>query len=289
MKKHLLLLSVIIVSFVATNAQNLYPTDPIYYGSFEVTTAMWIQGENATTGLTVSASTDKFVHGQRSLSFHTDNASATAIAAGSNALAVSAILGGTDDYAVANVPNVSAGDYTFKFKLYVEGQAPTGLIFIFQESTVGITGTGHTWLQVPIGSVAKDSWQDIEVPVTLPAYAAMKTGFRVLSKDYSDDGTDNSAAIYIDNIELIEGAPTSTGSVTNSSFRVYPNPASDQVFIEVEDGSIIEICNVAGSVVKSLVATSNKQSISVADLAKGMYVIKVTTDGNSQTTKLLVK
>ncbi len=110
---------------------------------------------------------------------------------------------------------------------------------------------------------------------------------------FVNDGNGGNDAILNDTKIQIQTTfsttPTSIGRPETSAFKVYPNPASSHVFVEAAEGSLVEICNVAGSVVKSLTTTSSKQNISVVDLAKGMYVLKVTTDGKAQTTKLLVK
>ena len=67
---------------------------------------------------------------------------------------------------------------------------------------------------------------------------------------------------------------------------VYPNPASSTVTISgIEPGSEINILNVAGAVVKNLIATSNLEVIDVNDLTKGIYLVKV----GDATQKLVVK
>lgn len=83
--------------------------------------------------------------------------------------------------------------------------------------------------------------------------------------------------------------PTSIVRASGSDFKLYPNPASSVLFVEATEGSVIEICNIAGSVVKTQVAQSAKQQISLTDLAKGMYVVNVKNNGTAVTQKLLVK
>ncbi|HEY4786699.1 MAG TPA: choice-of-anchor tandem repeat GloVer-containing protein [Bacteroidales bacterium] len=71
-----------------------------------------------------------------------------------------------------------------------------------------------------------------------------------------------------------------TTGVMNNSFeryRIYPNPASDRLLIESEQTQInrIEMITMEGQLVKSQICHSSDVTINVADLSKGVYIIKV--------------
>ncbi|WP_083634559.1 T9SS type A sorting domain-containing protein [Saccharicrinis aurantiacus] len=51
----------------------------------------------------------------------------------------------------------------------------------------------------------------------------------------------------------------------------------------------MEICSVTGAVIKTQISSSELQYISISDLDRGMYIIKVKGDDSSFTSKLLVK
>jgi len=58
---------------------------------------------------------------------------------------------------------------------------------------------------------------------------------------------------------------------------IYPNPVSDELFIQTENRVIaVEIFNLQGQLIKRL--TSDASSVSVSDLPIGIYILKVTTD-----------
>ena len=81
--------------------------------------------------------------------------------------------------------------------------------------------------------------------------------------------------IWIDNV-AVSGE---TGIPQNDEFgiNIYPNPASDAVRINTSDNvQRVEIFNMQGQLVK--VETGEVSSISVKDLANGMYTLKLTTD-----------
>ncbi|MFH0867173.1 MAG: T9SS type A sorting domain-containing protein, partial [Bacteroidota bacterium] len=59
---------------------------------------------------------------------------------------------------------------------------------------------------------------------------------------------------------------------------IYPNPANDYIIIAVPQKSNIEILNIQGQLLKSLVTTEDKTTIDISGLTSGMYFIKVTTE-----------
>lgn len=94
---------------------------------------------------------------------------------------------------------------------------------------------------------------------------------------------------------IITCGATSTNDIDSAkeSIEVYPNPASGVVNIKVGDGLIndLRIFNAMGGLVKSIhtkipVATLN---VSVADLAPGIYVLKIETDQHFISRKITVQ
>lgn len=88
--------------------------------------------------------------------------------------------------------------------------------------------------------------------------------------------------------------------VAGNESSVYPNPASDNVTVELTlsetaDAVSIQFTNAMGQVVKSqsigrvVANTSNKTTIQVNDLASGVYFYTINADGKKTTGKLMVK
>ncbi|WP_075590540.1 T9SS type A sorting domain-containing protein [Labilibacter marinus] len=84
------------------------------------------------------------------------------------------------------------------------------------------------------------------------------------------------------------GSTDVTASIL-SGFKTYPNPAISSLNVEAPSGAQVEICNVAGAVVKSFIATETVTNVPVSDFVKGMYLVKVTADGETAVKKVLVK
>lgn len=76
--------------------------------------------------------------------------------------------------------------------------------------------------------------------------------------------------------------------------KIYPNPANEFVFVEVNeqntDGVTIDLYNLLGSKVRSTTVTSNRVQINVADLHAGIYLCTISRNGTAvETRKVVVK
>ncbi|MEP0263413.1 T9SS type A sorting domain-containing protein [Dokdonia sp.] len=73
-----------------------------------------------------------------------------------------------------------------------------------------------------------------------------------------------------------------------SQFQLYPNPASDHITIDLENGSTLEkttIYNSLGQIVK----TSIETTISTSNLSKGIYIVEVHTTQGKASRKLIIE
>lgn len=76
-----------------------------------------------------------------------------------------------------------------------------------------------------------------------------------------------------------------------SNIKVYPNPATDYINIEISDSSrpaLIELYNISVKCIMKY-ETANSTPISVSHLDRGMYILNITHDGTVINTKLLLK
>jgi hypothetical protein len=108
----------------------------------------------------------------------------------------------------------------------------------------------------------------------------------------------NGGTVYIDDINLVDGATLNTAyeSAEDLGFTLYPNPASDGVFISFSDASqrILQIVlrDVSGRMVDTVpVSNSDRLSefyVDLSDYAKGLYLLEVQTDRGAAAKKLLI-
>lgn len=95
------------------------------------------------------------------------------------------------------------------------------------------------------------------------------------------DLTNNSKCLTYDK-------PNGLQENANNSVNVYPNPANNVVTVANAAGAQIDIYNLAGQQVASVASASANQVISVANLAEGLYVIRVANGNQVSTSKLSV-
>ncbi|MBN8642650.1 MAG: T9SS type A sorting domain-containing protein [Flavobacteriales bacterium] len=154
---------------------------------------------------------------------------------------------------------------------------------------------------------------DVIIPVSLPS-GTPGVAYDVFANDLSVGGTTSSLAggIFVSN-QVISGQSTIIGvsqatpsnilfgintitlSNTNfdsNEFSVYPNPANTIVTISSSNITLdnVEMTDLNGRVVKSinLGGVSNSE-ISIADLATGIYLLKINSNNGTITKKLIVE
>lgn len=93
------------------------------------------------------------------------------------------------------------------------------------------------------------------------------------SKTYSDISTENTLATQNVNLE--------------KQFSIYPNPATEKVFIKGEKVSEVEMYSIDGK--KLNVTLNSDQSINVSHLPKGVYMLKLKIKQQEITKKLIIK
>jgi hypothetical protein len=99
--------------------------------------------------------------------------------------------------------------------------------------------------------------------------------------------------IYVDNINI---GTASIETLTETSFNVYPNPATDLVNISFEGQNTdysISLMDIQGRVISSreMANVSGEQvvSFSTENVAKGSYIVTVSTNGATTTKNVVIK
>ena len=64
----------------------------------------------------------------------------------------------------------------------------------------------------------------------------------------------------------------------NKNIYIYPNPVTDNIFIEAQQKATIEILNIQGQLIKTIAANSNKTNVDISALPSGVYIIEVKTE-----------
>nr|WP_317631096.1 T9SS type A sorting domain-containing protein [uncultured Flavobacterium sp.] len=119
------------------------------------------------------------------------------------------------------------------------------------------------------------------------AAPAVSNSLAAVRKSAGAQDTNNNAADF----ESLTPTPRTTLSVKDNNIaglKIYPNPASNVVNISSDllGAKNVEIFDVLG---KQVVKTTTEQTVNVANLKAGVYMMKVTQDGKLATRKLVIK
>ena len=94
------------------------------------------------------------------------------------------------------------------------------------------------------------------------------------------------------NVYYLKAAAVPTGiqeiKVIKPPVNIYPNPATDKVFIDVKEPTQIGIYNIAGSLMKQQMVYSKNEHIDISDLTQGIYFVR-SQKNNAFAKKLIVK
>ena len=91
---------------------------------------------------------------------------------------------------------------------------------------------------------------------------------------------------YFDNLVIKNLDNLDTENVTKESIKIYPNPVQDELNIQTNNlVKQIEIFDLTGK----KVLTSKSKNINIQHLSKGTYLVKVITDKEELTQKVIKK
>lgn len=111
--------------------------------------------------------------------------------------------------------------------------------------------------------------------------------------DYTDGEATNLASgdiVYFDQMTAsITAATASLEKNTLQGVSVYPNPVRDILHIKAPTASKIQLFNILGASVKSTINTTDEFEMSVSDLPRGVYMLKISSENKTKTTKVVIK
>ena len=83
----------------------------------------------------------------------------------------------------------------------------------------------------------------------------------------------NGCSFFVDGIEVLDNSTVSTITLINSNVRLFPNPASEQVFIAIDDitGYHIQLRSMDGRVIRSW---QEEETLDVHSIPAGVYLLE---------------
>jgi hypothetical protein len=140
------------------------------------------------------------------------------------------------------------------------------------------TGTPITWQKVYIDLTPYKNLLSIEL------------GFESSTSEGFANGA--GTANLIDNIQIVRANPTGTKeNILASSVNVYPNPSNGAFTVSLPKGKAfaLEVTDLTGKVITKQTVKTATANVQLNPAAKGIYLLKITSEGNTFTKKLVVQ
>lgn len=157
---------------------------------------------------------------------------------------------------------------------------------------LGTTGKYITHKLAGTSGTGTRTWTfDWIAPIAGSGYAIMYGAFVAAN----GNGTNSGDQVFLTSILIQENLSAGIMDIANTadSWNVYPNPSADKINIESLDATAemksLQLYDVTGKLIKSFSyeTISQSQSIDIADLQSGVYVLNIQTDKNRITKKFI--
>jgi hypothetical protein len=73
----------------------------------------------------------------------------------------------------------------------------------------------------------------------------------------------------------------------NPSYKLYPNPAYDKLYIEIDEKATLEIINIQGKILDTKSLTDKVNNLDLSNLVSGVYTLRIKTDRGIAIRKLI--
>lgn len=150
---------------------------------------------------------------------------------------------------------------------------------------------GWDYLKFYINGTLMDEWSG-EVSWSYESYPVDAGTYNLKWEYYKDTSvSEGSDQAWIDYIKLPEST-LSTHKLNTHNFSIYPNPAMQEIFIDVDGMSEIEqvqIFSLTGYLLKNISAYKINEPISTVDLTSGIYLLKMNNGQDAVVSKIMIK
>ena len=131
-----------------------------------------------------------------------------------------------------------------------------------------------------------NAWNSYDIP--LSDFTGLTTRSHIAQLIFSGNPA-GAGTVFIDNVYFRNAVFAST-TFDLAQVNMFPNPSSDVVTISAaKTMDTIAIYSIVGQEIKQIHPNTASATVDVADLQAGIYVVKVTTDGVTATSRLVKK
>ncbi len=174
---------------------------------------------------------------------------------------------------VNNGPDVPAGTDTVYLDVAINGMG-LGSMYLMGSQLSNVTAGQGMILsgQQPLFTADQMNQAGIEGTFEL-CYTV-----RIVGAATDPDASNNQACLTINRGEV------GVNEIAAGEINVYPNPATDVIYVANAEGAQVSVFDMNGRMVNSVESASANQAIDASSLAKGMYIVRI-VDGQNVTTK----
>lgn len=172
-----------------------------------------------------------------------------------------------------NGPDVPAGTDTVFTDITVMGEE-LGSMYLMGAQLATLTAGNGAALggQEPLLTAAEMTEYGIE------GSFEMCYTIRIVGQATDPDASNNTACVTINR------GVSGINEIAEGEVSVYPNPATTVINVANAEGAQVSVFDMSGRMVANVESANANEAINVANLAKGMYIVRI-VDGQNVTTK----
>ena len=174
---------------------------------------------------------------------------------------------------VNNGPDVPAGTDTVYLDVAINGM-DLGAMYIMGSQLSGLTAGQGTILSGNQALFTADQMNQAGIEGTFELCYTV----RIVGAATDPDASNNQACLTINRGDV------GVNEIAAGEINVYPNPATDVIYVANAEGAQVSVFDMNGRMVNSVESASANQAIDASSLAKGMYIVRI-VDGQNVTTK----
>ncbi len=157
-----------------------------------------------------------------------------------------------------------------------------------------ITADDSQWLSDPPAEVQFYTSESLPILLEIASFSVVSDTELSVSLDIPSDQQVGTYILGISDCAPLENAFevllfTSLGETKESTVKIYPNPASERIWIDANGPTNIRIFDMNGSLVMQQEFNAGRETISLSTLKKGVYIVEIVTSKTRQSERLIVR
>ncbi len=163
-----------------------------------------------------------------------------------------------------------------------------------QSLDLTVTADDTQWLTNPPAMVTFSTGGSLPIELEIASFSVVSNTELTVSLDIPSDQHVGAYELSISACAPLDNAFrvllfTSLVETTESAVKIYPNPASDRIWIESDSPANIRIFDMNGRLVMAQQDINNKRPVMLGGLNNGLYIIEIISNGKRTTERLIIR